>query len=49
MGLFPLFRVVEWVRLCCHNADLGEMVRGVGYNVTTYSMRLFSKLFEIID
>ena len=33
---FPFFRVVQWVRLSCHNTDLGEVVRGVGYNVATY-------------
>ena len=33
---FPLFRVVQWIRMSCHNTDLGEVVRGVGYNVATY-------------
>ena len=33
---FPLFRVVQWIRMSCHNTDLGEVVRGVGYDVATY-------------
>ena len=33
---FPLRRVVQWVCMSCHNTDLGEVVRGVGYNVATY-------------
>ena len=33
---FPLFRVVQWIRMSCHNTDLGEVVPGVGYDVATY-------------
>ena len=33
---FPLFRVVQRIRMSCHNTDLGEVVHGVGYNVATY-------------
>ena len=33
---FPLFRVVQWIRMTCHNTDLSEVVRGLSYNVATY-------------
>ena len=33
---FPLFRVVQWIRMTCHNTDLSEVVHGLSYNVATY-------------
>ena len=46
---FPFFREVQWVRLCCHSTDLGEVVRGVGYKVATYEAVFLIYLKNIID